>query len=74
MLAVETVKASVHVPGEYDWAFYLQADEAVYEKYLDSIVKAATLYADDKKVQGLLFHYIHFDGTYDYGSDSRRWY
>ena len=44
VLAVETDKALAHVPAEYDWAFYLQADEVVHEKYLDSIVQAATLY------------------------------
>ena len=65
VLAVETDKALAHVPAEYDWAFYLQADEVVHEKYLDTIVQAATLYADDKKVQGLLFYYLHFYGTYD---------
>lgn len=74
VLAVETDKALAHVPAEYDWAFYLQADEVVHEKYLDTIVQAASLYANDKKVQGLLFHYIHFYGTYDYVGDSRRWY
>ena len=74
VLAVETDKALAHVPAEYDWAFYLQADEVVHEKYLDTIVQAATLYADDKKVQGLLFYYLHFYGTYDYVGDSRRWY
>ena len=74
VLAVETDKALAHVPAEYDWAFYLQADEVVHEKYLDTIIQAATRYVDDKKVEGLLFHYLHFYGTYDYVGDSRRWY
>lgn len=74
VLAVETDKALAHVPVEYDWAFYVQADEAVHEKHLDTIVQSAIRYADDKKVEGLLFNYLHFYGTYDYIGDSRRWY
>ena len=74
VLAVETDKALAQVPAMYDWAFYLQADEVVHEKYLDNIVKATQQYAGDKKVEGLLFKYVHFYGTYDYVGDSRRWY
>jgi hypothetical protein len=74
VLAAETDKALAHVPAGYDWAFYLQADEVVHEKDLDKIVVAAKKYAHDKKVEGLLFRYIHFYGTYDYIGDSRRWY
>ena len=32
------------------------------------------MYKDDKKVEGLLFDYKHFYGSYDYVGDSRRWY
>lgn len=74
VLAVETDKALAHVPAGYDWAFYLQGDEVVHEKYLDNIVAAAKKYADNKKIEGLLFQYIHFYGSYDYVGDSRRWY
>ncbi len=73
-LAAETDKALSHIPPGYDWAFYLQADEVVHEKYLDVIVKAASQYANDKKVEGFVFKYVHFYGTYDYTGDSRRWY
>jgi hypothetical protein len=31
-------------------------------------------YKDDRKVEGLLFKYIHFYGSYDYLGNSRRWY
>ena len=74
VLAVETDKALAHVPAEYDWAFYLQADEVVHEKYFDAIVSAANKYAVNKKVEGLLLKYVHFYGSYDYAGDSRRWY
>lgn len=74
VLAIETDKALAHVSAEYIWAFYLQADEVVHEKYLNNIVAAAKKYAGDEKVEGLLFKYVHFYGSYDYAGDSRRWY
>jgi hypothetical protein len=74
VLAVETDKALAHVSPEYDWAFYLQADEVVHEKDIPVIRKAVNKYTGDKKIEGLLFNYIHFYGTYDYYGDSRRWY
>ncbi len=74
VLAVETDKALANVPAGYDWAFYLQADEVVHEKDLPTITGAATKYAGNKNVDGLLLKYIHFYGTYDYIGDSRRWY
>ena len=74
ILAVETDKAFQHIDPTSDWAFYIQADEAVHEKYHEAIRKAAEQYLHDKKVDGLLFHYLHFYGTYDYVGDSRKWY
>jgi hypothetical protein len=74
ILAVETDKAFQYVSPDSDWAFYIQADEVVHEKYHDIIRKTAGLYLDDKRVEGLLFNYLHFYGTYDYVGDSRKWY
>jgi hypothetical protein len=74
VLAVETDKAMEHIPDDADWAFYIQADEVVHEKYHPAILEAAAKYKDDKEVEGLLFKYLHFYGTYDYVGDSRRWY
>lgn len=74
VLAVETDKALAHVPAEFTWAFYLQADEVIHEKYLDTIVAAAKKFAGNEKVEGLLFKYVHFYGSYNYTGDSRRWY
>jgi hypothetical protein len=74
ILAVETDKAFKHVSDDSDWAFYIQADEVVHEKYHNSIREAALHFRDDKRVDGLLFHYLHFYGTYDYVGDSRKWY
>ncbi|WP_018616234.1 hypothetical protein [Segetibacter koreensis] len=74
VLAVETNKAFQLVDKESTWAFYIQADEVVHEKYLPSILEACSKYKDDVRVEGLLFKYLHFYGTYDYVGDSRKWY
>lgn len=74
ILAVETNKALEHVSPDTDWVFYIQADEVVHEKYHPVIIEAAKKYLDDRKVEGLLFKYLHFYGTYDYVGDSRKWY
>ena len=72
--AVETNKAFQLIDDSYDWAFYIQADEVVHEQYHHTIIEACKKYKDDKRVEGLLFKYLHFYGTYDYVGDSRRWY
>jgi len=74
VLAAETNKAFDLIPEEFDWAFYLQADEVLHEKYLPAIYEAASQWLDHKEVEGLLFNYTHFYGTYNYVGDSRRWY
>ncbi len=74
ILAVETNKAFRHVPDDAEWAFYIQGDEVVHEKYHAAIREAAEKYSNDSRVEGLLFKYLHFYGTYEYTGDSRRWY
>src|SRR5882757_9725405 len=74
LLAIETDKALQHISPDADWAFYIQGDEVVHEKYHTVIRETAEKYKDDKRVDGLLFNYLHFYGTYDYVGDSRRWY
>ena len=74
VLAVETDKAFHHISPDSDWAFYIQADEVVHEKYHQIIRKTAETYLADERIEGLLFNYLHFYGTYDYVGDSRKWY
>jgi hypothetical protein len=74
VLAVETDKAFQLISPDSTWAFYIQGDEVVHEKYHAIIREAAEKYKNDPLVEGLLFHYLHFYGTYDYVGDSRRWY
>jgi len=72
--ALETDKAFQTIALDSDWAFYIQADEAVHEKYYPEIRAAMEKYKDDSEVDGLLFHYKHFYGSYDYVGESWRWY
>jgi len=74
VLADETNKAFQLISDQYTWAFYIQGDEVIHEKYHPSIRAACEQYAFDSEVQGLLFTYKHFYGTYDYVGDSRKWY
>jgi hypothetical protein len=74
VLADETNKAFAAIATDSDWAFYIQGDEVIHEQYLPVIKAAMQKYKDNKKVDGLLFNYTHFYGSYDYVGDSRRWY
>lgn len=74
VLAIETNKAFDAISADTDWCFYIQSDECVHEKHLPSIKEAMQAYKDDKQVDGLLFNYVHFYGTYNYVGNSRRWY
>ncbi|MBC7651439.1 MAG: glycosyltransferase family 2 protein [Deinococcales bacterium] len=74
VLAVETNKAFQLIDPESTWAFYIQGDEAVHEKYHQTILNACKQYKNDITVEGLLFKYLHFYGTYNYVGDSRKWY
>ena len=74
VLAVETDKAKAAVNPKADWLFYIQADECVHEKDLPKIREAMEKHLNNPPVEGLLFDYLHFYGSYDYVGDSRRWY
>ena len=74
VLALETDKALRMIPDESDWCFYIQADEVVHEQYLDTIRDAMHRWKDDPRVDGLLFNYLHFYGSYDYITPSPNWY
>lgn len=74
VLAVETDKALAAVAPDSDWAFYIQGDEVIHERFLPAIRAAMEQWKDDHQVEGLLFNYQHFYGSYDYIGDSSRWY
>lgn len=74
VLADETDKAFKAIPEEYDWAFYIQGDEVVHEKYLPEIKAGMLKYVNDNRVEGLLLNYKHFFGSYDFIGTKYSWY
>jgi len=74
VLAVETNKAFQAIGDDSDWAFYIQGDEVMHEKYLPVVKNAMEKHLYNKRVDGLLFNYTHFYGSYDYVGASPRWY
>lgn len=74
VLAIETNKAFDAIGSDVDWCFYIQSDECVHENDLPVITDAMRKYKDDKNVDGLLFNYKHFYGSYDFVGSSLDWY
>jgi glycosyltransferase involved in cell wall biosynthesis len=74
VLAKETDKAMAALNPKADWCVYVQGDECYHEQDFEAIRKAMLQYKDDKTVEGLLFKYNHFYGSYDFLADSRSWY
>ncbi len=74
VLAVETDKAFQYIPPDTDWAFYIQGDEVIHEQYLEAIKEGMLRHKDNDDVDGLLFKYLHFYGSYDYVGASSNWY
>mgnify|MGYP001601646877 FL=1 len=74
VLASETDKAFAMIPAGYDWAFYIQGDEVIHEKYVPVIREAMKKHLHDKRVDGLLLNYLHFFGSYDYVGEKYSWY
>lgn len=74
VLAVETNKAFQQIPGYFDWVVYIQADELMHEDDLPGIKMAMENWQDHPQIDGLLFNYKHFYGSYDYLGVSPKWY
>lgn len=74
VLALETDKAFAGIADDADWCFYIQADEILHESYLEVVSRAMKENLHDKQVEGLLFKYRHFYGSFDYVASSWNWY
>ncbi|MDQ6611002.1 MAG: glycosyltransferase family 2 protein [Gemmatimonadota bacterium] len=72
ILAEKTNEALALCQGT--WCFYLQADEVVHENDLPAIRAACDTFAADDGVQGLLFAYVHFYGSFQVVARARNWY
>ena len=74
VLAIETDKAFQAISPDSDWCFYIQSDEVIHEQDYEAIRSAMKEHLNNKKVEGLVFNYLHFYGSYDYLGASRKWY
>jgi hypothetical protein len=74
VFARETDKAFAAISPDSDWAFYIQGDEIVHEQYHPLIKKEMEMNLNRPEIEGLLFKYVHFYGSYDFFGHSRRWY
>lgn len=74
VLAIETNKAFQLVNPKADWCFYIQADEVFPDTDIPVLKKSMEKYCTNKEVEGLLFKYIHFFGSYSYVAASRDFY
>jgi hypothetical protein len=74
LLATETNKAFSAIASDADWCIYIQGDEVMHEEGHAEVLAAMKKWKDDKKVDGLLFKYRHFFGSYDFVGIERGWY
>lgn len=74
VLAIETDKAKAHISTDTDWGFYIQADEVVPEVDYANVRSAMQQHKNNTQVDGLLFNYRHFYGSYNYVADAYNWY
>lgn len=72
ILAVQSNIALFQCTG--DWAFYIQADEVFHHEDQDKIIRLCEKHNDHDEVEGFLFDYTHFFGSYKWYGDSYHWY
>ena len=59
---------------KHDWCLYLQADEVLHEEDRERLLSTLAKAHQDPNVDGVLFDYIHFYGSYDVIQHSRSVY
>lgn len=74
VLALETDKALKMLPADTDWAIYIQGDELFHDADYPAIKNAMKTFQYDSAVEGLLFNYLHFYGSYSFVAASYVWY
>lgn len=71
-LAMQADLALSHCSG--DWAVYIQADEVLHENDLPAIRERLLWHLDDRRVEGMLFDFVHFYANYHTCGVGRKWY
>jgi glycosyltransferase involved in cell wall biosynthesis len=74
VLAVETDKAKKLINPKTDWCFYIQADEVFNTAHTEILKSSLEANVNKSEVEGLLFHYKHFFGNFNYVAKSRDYY
>ncbi len=74
VLAAETNKVFQAISPDSDWAIYIQADEVMHEADYELIRTAMDNNTNNESVDGLLFKYTHFFGSYDFIGTDEEWY
>jgi hypothetical protein len=74
VLADETNKAFAAVNEDTDWCIYIQGDEVLHEDGYNEVRNAMHRWKNVTEVDGLLFKYRHFYGSYDYIGAASNWY
>ena len=74
VLAAETDKAFKAISADADWCIYIQGDEVMHENGHAEVLDAMHKWKDASNVDGLLFKYRHFYGSFDYIGASSKWY
>lgn len=59
---------------KHDWVLHIQCDEVLHEDEILEIKKLTETFNSNLKVEGFLFDYLHFYGSYTYICKSPRWY
>jgi glycosyltransferase involved in cell wall biosynthesis len=57
-----------------EWCFYIQADEVVHEEDLSNIKSFCERCLYEERVEGFLFDYLHFYGSYNVIATAKNWY
>ncbi len=70
--AQQTDLAKSHCKG--DWLFYLQGDEVIHEDDITEIKNACSSYQFNSKIEGFVFNYLHFWGSYKHYFANHCWY
>ena len=74
ILAFQTDLAFQEIRKDADWCVYIQGDEVMHEEGHKEVRQAMHRWKDAEEVDGLLFKYRHFFGSYDYVGIEAHWY
>ena len=73
--AVNAVQTNIALDAcSGDWCLYLQADEVLHERYVTVLRQRMERCLNVPEIEGFLFDYVHFYGSYDLYQTAHNWY